>query len=141
MTIDVSDAIAGERSANSPVAVGAGALLVVIGVAGFFVAGTHPMVGPGGGQLFGALQVNMLHTVVHLGSGAALVAAAILGARQARLANTVTGTGYLLLCLFGVLFAGSPIDPLALNGADNALHLLLGVALVIAGLGADRGAS
>ena len=132
------DAVAGERRLNSPVAFAFGAVFVILGVTGFFVAGSHPMVGPDGGQLLGVLQVNMLHNAVHLSAGAVLVAAGILGTRQARIANTAVGLGFLALFVVGVAVVDTAADVLALNSADNALHLALGAALTAVGLGADR---
>jgi hypothetical protein len=76
--------------------------------------------------------------VVHVAAGAGLVAAGILGSRQAKIANTVVGAGYLALFLIGLFIVDTGANVIALNGADNALHLVLGLALIALGLGADR---
>lgn len=138
MVTYMREAITGGRAVNSPVAFASGTVLVILGIGGFFVAGNHHAVGADGGELLGFLRVNMLHNGVHLATGAALIAAAILGSRQARLTNTVVGVGYLLLCLVGLTVVGTTANLLALNGADNALHLALGLAQTAVGLSADR---
>lgn len=135
--VTMQDAVAGERRLNSPVAFASGAVLVIIGITGFLAAGNlHPVTADA--DLLGVLPVGMLRNGVHLGAGAGLIAAGILGVRQARLANLVIGVGSLLLCLLGLAVIGTTANLLALTGADNALHLALGLALTAVGLVADR---
>jgi hypothetical protein len=103
------------------------------------VSGGHSLAGHTGGSLLGLFQVNGLHNVVHLAVGAAMVAAAIAGTRSARLANTLIGAVYLALGVLGLFITGdNPLNIIALNGADNGLHLVIGSVLVAVGLGADR---
>jgi hypothetical protein len=123
---------------NSVVAFVAGGTFVLLGLAGFLVAGGHRAVGESGGVLFGLFQVNMLHNVVHIAAGAALVAAGIVGAREAKFANCVLGVGCLALVAVGLAVIGTRANVLALNPADNALHLGLGLTLALAGFRADR---
>jgi hypothetical protein len=132
------EARAGRLRLNGPVALGLGAVFVVVGLAGFFVSGSHHPVSADGGELFGLFRVNVLHNIVHVAVGAGLVAAGILGGRPAKVANRTFGFGYLALFVAGLFVAGTGMDLIALNGADNALHLLLGMVLVTVGLGADR---
>ena len=132
------EARAGRLRLNGPVAFGAGALFVIIGLAGFLVSGSHEPVGAEGGELFGLFRVNVLHNIVHVAMGAGLVAAGIVGSRSAKVANTIAGVGYLVLFVAGLFVAGTGADLIALNGADNVLHLVLGTALVAVGLGTDR---
>jgi hypothetical protein len=132
------EAAAGRLRLNGPVAFGFGAVFVIVGLAGFFVSGSHHAVGADGGKLLGLFQVNVLHNVVHVAAGAGLVAAGILGSRQAKIANTVVGAGYLALFLIGLFIVDTGANVIALNGADNAVHLVLGLALIAVGLGADR---
>jgi hypothetical protein len=83
-------------------------------------------------------RVNVLHNVVHVTVGAALVAAGILGRRPARVANAMFGVGFLLLFAAGLVAIDTGVNVIALNGADNALHVALGLVLLAVGLGADR---
>jgi hypothetical protein len=92
-----------------------------------------------GGQLLGLFQVNLLHNLVHIAVGAAMIAAAIAGVRAAKTANIGIGAVYLVLAIAGLAILGdNPLNIIALNGADNALHLVLGLGVLGVGLGADR---
>jgi hypothetical protein len=134
--------IAGVRTGgrlNSLVAATVGAVFVVVGLLGFTVSGGHNVAGHEGGQLVGVFQVNTLHNIVHLAVGAAMIAAAIASTRAARLANTLIGVVYLALGALGLFITGdNPLNIIALNGADNGLHLVIGALLVAVGLGADK---
>jgi hypothetical protein len=132
------EARAGRLRLNTPAALGFGAVFVIVGLAGFFVSGSHDAVGTNGGDLFGLFRVNVLHNLVHVALGAVLVAAGILGGRPAKVVNTLVGSGYLLLFGVGLVVAGTGANVLALNGADHVLHLVLGLVLAAVGLGADR---
>lgn len=99
-----------------------GAVLVLVGLLGF-------VMGTGDYKLLGVFGVNLLHNVVHLLSGAVLLAAAFMdGGRNARLTNIVLGVVYL------VVAAATWIAPLAdlfyLDVADAGLHALIGVVLL-----------
>ncbi|HYN97909.1 MAG TPA: DUF4383 domain-containing protein [Pilimelia sp.] len=125
------------RHLNTVAGLGLGAVFVLAGLAGFFVSGGHHVVGQSGGELLGSFQVNVLHNLVHLAVGAGLVAAAIASSRAARAANTAFGVLYLALSLAGLFLVGTAANIVALNGADNALHLVLGLALTGVGLRAN----
>jgi hypothetical protein len=127
------------RRINSLLGFAVGAVFVVVGLLGFTVSGGHPMAGHEGGALLGLFQVNVLHNVVHLAVGAAMIAAAIAGNRAAKAVNTVIGGVYLLVGVVGLFIAGgSTANILALNGSDNILHLALGALLLSVGLAGDR---
>ena len=126
------------RRLNSLVAFGFGAVFVLVGLSGFFVSGGHHAVGAHGGALLGLFQVNVLHNVVHIAVGAAMIAAGIVGAGAAKRANTLFGAIYLVLFVAGLFLIGTGANIIALNAADNVLHLVLGLALTAVGLGLDR---
>jgi hypothetical protein len=132
------EARAGRLRLNGPIALGFGATFVIIGLAGFFVSGSHDAVGADGGELFDLFQVNVLHNIVHVAVGAVLVAAGILGGRPAKATNIVVGAGYLVLFAVGLVVVGTGANLIALNGADNVLHLVLGIVLAAVGLGTNR---
>lgn len=107
-----------------------GAVLVLVGILGFFV-GTGTLI------IFG---VNPLHNVVHLASGAVLLGAAYaLEGRNASTANTGLGAVYVLVAVLG--FAGVLVPGLLnthadlIPHADNVLHLLVALVLLATGLG------
>ena len=115
-----------------------GAVFVVVGLLGFTVSGDHAFAGHAGANLV-LFQVNGLHNVVHLAVGIVLILAAIAGTRAARTANTGIGAVYLVLGVLGLFLpTSSAVNVIALNGADNALHMVIGLVLVAFGLGADR---
>lgn len=105
-----------------------GIVLVLIGILGFVM--TSP--------LFGTFALNTVHNVIHLVTGAILLAGAYMaGGRNARLTNMVLGGVYILVAIVG--FAGiESINHAIGNGAndggivmaDAALHALLGVVLL-----------
>jgi hypothetical protein len=109
-----------------------GIVYTLIGVVGFFVTGFDNFAGHEGELLLG-FEVNPLHNIVHVLVG-------VLGlALSARLATART-FGWLLFIAYGVVFVyGLIVDKesdanfLALNGADDVLHLVsAAVGLVIA---------
>jgi hypothetical protein len=126
------------RSVNQLAGGGLGVVFVLVGLIGFFVSGGHPAVGDEGGHLLGIFEVNLLHNLVHLAVGAALIAGAIAGVRASKLVNSTIGAVYLLVGVLGLFTMGGSLDLIALNGADNGLHLVSGLALLGLGLGADR---
>lgn len=138
MTSAGSSSSAGRTSGtvNQTVAAAFGAIYVLVGIIGFFVdhqgfADTH------GGKLLGIFEVNPLHNVVHILIGVVLLAAARTLA-SARSANTAIGAAYLLVGVLGLFLLDSDANILALNGADNVLHLGSAVLLLAVGLGADK---
>jgi hypothetical protein len=126
------------RKINSMVAFAFGAVFVVVGLLGFTVSGGHHVAGTEGGELLGLFQVNVLHNFVHLAAGAVLIGSAIASARAAKVANTLFGVVYLAVGAIGLFLVGTSANIIALNGADNGLHLVLGTVLLGVGLGADR---
>ncbi|MCR3753329.1 DUF4383 domain-containing protein [Lentzea californiensis] len=116
-------------------AIGTGALLVLWGVAGFFVTGLSSFAGEADTWVLG-LRVNPLQNVIHLVFGAALLFAV------PRL-KALTGTGLLVAVLFLVMFGlglarydGEVVNFLNVNPGSNALHLFAGFASLAAAQGA-----
>jgi hypothetical protein len=114
-------AVQGVHDNSGPVTFTFGMVLVAVGIAGFLAVGR--------GEVPGLLQVTMPLGALHLALGATLVSAAILGPRPAR--ATATGAGLTLLTLGLAGLAG--VTQVAPNGADQALFLVLGIALTVVG--------
>lgn len=114
---------------QSITAMAVGALLALIGVAGFLL---HPEEG----LLFDLFGVNTLHNVVHLGSGLVGVYAGYT-VDWADEYNKYFGLTYLAVLLLGLVTPGLMDGLLNVNSADNWLHLLLVVVLLGVGFGAD----
>ncbi|AGZ45799.1 DUF4383 domain-containing protein [Actinoplanes friuliensis] len=109
------------RDLTGPAALGLGVALVIVGLAGCLAVGR--------GSLLGLLQVTLPHNMFHLAVGTALVSAAILGPRPARVTATTAGLTFLGLGVAGL--AGAPgVTP---NGADIAFYLAFGLALTAVG--------
>lgn len=117
-----------------------GAVYLVVGLAGFAVTGGVGFASTEGNPLV-VFDVNPLHNVVHLAIGATLLLAARRSVAAARGANTTVGAVYLLVGLLGLFLVGSGANLLALNGADNVLHLGSALLLLGVGLAPEKGAA
>ena len=86
-----------------------------------------------GARLVGLFGVNVLHNVAHIVLGVAGLAAATSHSR-ARAYLLVGGALYLALAVFGlVIDRGEDVNSLALNTADNWLHLGLAALMLAVG--------
>jgi hypothetical protein len=110
-----------------------GVLLLLLGVAGFFVNASFDGVeGVAQGDKILAWEVNGGHNVVHIASGAVL----LLAAAKAGIAKVVAllfGAVYLVVAAWGFV-GGEDILFIAVNTFDNWFHLVLGLLGVVAGL-------
>ena len=114
-------------SINKTVAMVAGAILALVGILGFFMD-----------PVLGIFEVSVLHNIVHLLSGIALLAAAFVqDGIHARRTLLALGIVYALVTLLGFvatgvtngILGGNDANP-ALNMPDNVLHLLLAIAFI-----------
>ena len=114
-----------------------GAAFLLMGALGFAVTSGVGFASRDGNTLLG-FEVNPLHNIVHLLVGAVLLLGATRGVEAARAANIAVGGTYLLVGLIGFFILESSANILALNNADNWLHLVSAAALLGAGLAADK---
>jgi len=124
------------RSVNRLVAGVFGAVYLLVGLLGFAVTSGVGFAATEGENLI-IFEVNPLHNIVHLLIGGLL----LLGSRtvaSAKGVNTAVGGVYLLVGLLGLFLVGSGANILALNGADNVLHLGSAVLLLGVGLSQDK---
>ncbi len=85
-------------------------------------------------KLLGLFQVSVIHNIVHLLFGVAGIALArsLSGAKGYLIGG---GIIYLVLFLYGVIVdMGSKSNFVPVNGADNILHLVLGIGMIVLGL-------
>jgi Domain of unknown function (DUF4383) len=116
-------------SATSPARVYAlvvGVVLVAAGIIGFFYESSFTTDESVRGSVFGLLDVNGWHNVVHIATGLL----GILAARTLTSARTyclLFGVVYALVCVWGFIVGndGSVLGIVPVNTADNILHLLL----------------
>lgn len=99
-----------------------GAVLVVVGVLGFF-----------NDPILGIFEVDAIHNIVHLLTGALLLWVAYSGGEIARMGAKVFGVVYALVAILGLLTAGNVLGIFESNGADTILHAALAVILLYVG--------
>lgn len=116
---------------QSDVAKTFGFVFLAVGVLGFI---PNPIVGSD--ALF---EANALHNIVHLLSGVLALAAGYTSEANSKTYNVGFGAVYALVTLLGFIGVGFVVDLLAVNMADNVLHLLITVALLGAGLTLETG--
>ena len=118
-----------------------GGTLLLVGLLGFlanasFVTGRELEDDP----LLGIFDVNGWHNVVHVASGAVLLAFAKKRA-TAKTAALTFGVVYGLVTLLGFIDGTDVLAIIPTNGADNVLHLVISALAIVAGLassGDDR---
>lgn len=107
-----------------------GWIFVVLGVLGFI---PNPLVGEG--ALF---HTDANHDIIHLLFGVILLWVAYKKAASSAKALKVLGVVSLLLAVIGLLDGNSILGLAEINGADNWLHIVLGVALLWVGMKAGK---
>jgi hypothetical protein len=127
------------KSPNRLLATVFGAVYLLVGVLGFFVTSGVSFFATQGGYLLGLFEVNIFHNVAHLLIGAALLIAGLSSIRASKVVNSVVGAAYLLLGIVGLFILDSSVNILAINTADNILHLGSAIILLGVGIGADKG--
>ncbi|TQM57884.1 DUF4383 domain-containing protein [Humibacillus xanthopallidus] len=117
-----------------------GLVFLIVGIAGFIPGFTtqYSSLGMAGHEsdamLLGLFQVSMLHNAVHLLFGVVgILAARTWSASRAYLIGG--GVVYLALWIYGLAIdKTSAVNVVPLNRADDWLHLLLGVGMLLLGL-------
>ena len=112
-----------------------GATLVVAGIIGFFY--TADFGSPGDVEaVFGILDVNGWHNLVHILTGVLGLLAFSAGAYAARQYALALGAIYLVVAIWGFIVGNGDqiLSIIPVNTEDNILHLLLGLAGLGAGL-------
>jgi hypothetical protein len=130
-------AMNGDRSNPSMLYAGVvGATLVVAGIIGFFYNATFTSDESVRDAVFGILDVNGWHNVVHILTGVLGLLAFAAGAYAARTYAMALGIVYLIVAAWGFMVGDgdSILSIIPVNTEDNVLHLLLGVAGVGAAL-------
>jgi hypothetical protein len=118
-----------------------GAVLLLVGIIGFFIdGGTSFAVGQAAESEKGTLllfDVNGWHNLVHVASGA--VGLAMAGSpASARIFAIGFGVVYALVTVLGLALDSPILQLIPINGADNVLHLLIAVIGIAAGLASPK---
>jgi hypothetical protein len=116
-----------------------GATLVVAGIIGFFYSASFGSPGDVD-AVFGILDVNAWHNLVHIGTGVLGLVAFGAGAYASRSYALALGAVYVVVALWGFIIGDgeSILGFIPINTEDNVLHALLGVGGLAAGLTASR---
>ena len=125
-----------ERSSPARLYAGVvGATLVVAGIIGFFYSADFGSPGDVD-AVFGILDVNGWHNVVHILTGALGLLAFSAGVYAARQYALALGVVYLVVAIWGFIVGDGDqiLSIIPVNTEDNVLHLLLGLAGLAAGL-------
>jgi hypothetical protein len=109
----------------------AGAVLVILGIGGFFYnghfgSGTDVFGNDTSVKVFGVLTVNGWQNVLHLAAGAIALVAVGNAARPCALG---LGAVYLAAAVWGFVVGGGDaiLSAIPVNTADNVFHLLVGL--------------
>jgi hypothetical protein len=128
---------AGERTPAQWYCLIFGATLLLVGIVGFFVdAGFDTGSSIDGDKLLGIFEVSGIHNLIHIASGAVLLAASPKRA-SARLVAIAFGVVYLLVTIIGFIQGDNVLGIIPVNTADNFLH----VAISLLGIGAGLASS
>ncbi len=128
----------GSRSLAQIVGLVFGATYLLVGLVGFAVTTGVGFAADEGDLLLGLFEINPLHNIVHLLVGAALLWGAMKGTNAARAVNATVGATYLLVGIVGLFITDSEVNILAINHADNVLHLASAAILLTAGMMGPR---
>jgi hypothetical protein len=116
-----------------------GAVLTVAGIIGFFYSSSFGSPGDVD-EVFGILDVNGWHNVVHLVTGLLGLAAAGYATRTYALA---LGLLYVVVAIWGFIIGSgdSILSVIPVNTEDDVLHLILGVLGLAAGAASPAAAA
>jgi hypothetical protein len=112
-----------------------GAVLVIAGIVGFFYNSEFTSDEQVRDAVFGILDVNGWHNVVHIATGALGLLAFAAGAYAARTYALALGVVYLIVAVWGFIVGDgdSILSIVPVNTEDNVLHLALGLLGLAAG--------
>ncbi len=106
-----------------------GIVFILVGILGFI---PNPLVSP-----TGLFMVNTLHNVVHLISGAVILAGVY--SFGSALGLRIIGVVYAIVAILGLVMGGDMILGMAMNMADHWLHVVLAVVILLAGFALPDG--
>jgi Domain of unknown function (DUF4383) len=112
------------------IAIAFGIVFIIVGILGFVSAVTP------NGLLLGYFEVNPAHNVVHLATGVVALIVAFISEKATRLFFQIFGVIYALVALTGFFTGNQPLLRIvAINAADNWLHLVIAVVTLYFGFG------
>jgi hypothetical protein len=117
-----------------------GAVLVVAGIIGFFYEADFTSNESVRDAVFGILDVNGWHNVVHIATGVLGLLAFSAGAYASRLYALGIGAVYVVVALWGFVIGDgeSILSIIPINTEDSILHLVIGIGGLAAGAASAR---
>ena len=106
-----------------------GVIFTAIGVLGFVPALAAD------NMLLGIFEIDTLHNIIHLATGLMALYIAWGAMGYAQMYFKVFGVVYAIVAVVGLLQGDSVLGLIAVNMADNALHLIVAAAALWAGFG------
>lgn len=112
-----------------------GAVLVIAGIIGFFYNSDFTSNEHVRDAVFGILDVNGWHNVVHIATGALGLLAFAAGAYASRAYAWTLGVVYVAVAVWGFIIGSgdSILSVVPINTEDSVLHLVLGITGLAAG--------
>ena len=128
-----------ESSPARVYALAVGATLLVAGIIGFFYEPKFTSDESVRDAVFGILDVNGWHNVVHIATGALGLAAFAAGLAASRTYALGLGVVYIVVAVWGFVIGSgeSILSIIPINTEDSVLHLLIGVTGLAAGAAAS----
>jgi hypothetical protein len=108
-----------------------GIVFIVVGILGFI---PNPIISEQDGAIF---KVNLLHNIVHLASGAVILAGVY--SFGSALGLKIIGVVYAVVAILGLVMRADPMFGIAMNMADHVLHVVLAVVILYAGFALPDG--
>jgi len=106
-----------------------GIVFILVGILGFI---PNPLVSP-----TGLFAVNTLHNIVHLVSGAVILAGVY--SFGAAMGLRIIGVVYAIVAILGLAMGGDMMFGIAMNMADHWLHVALAIVILLAGFALPAG--
>ena len=111
-----------------------GVIFLAVGLLGFI---SNPIVGDDHNAIF---HIDTTHNMVHIASGVLFLLVALAAPARAGAFLKIFGLVYLALGIYGFITIGDSgmttlLGFLPVNGADNYLHIGLGILIFLSGLG------
>ena len=110
-----------------------GAVLLLVGILGFFVDSTFDTGGALDGDSLVGFEVNGWHNLVHIASGAFLLAMSPRRA-SARVGAIAFGVVYGAVAIIGLIDGNDVFSLIPVNPADNVLHIVISALGIVSGL-------
>ena len=114
-----------------------GLVFLLVGIAGF-IPGLSPEHTDGNRYVLGIFEANTVHNLIHILTGLLAIGAGMASARYSRLYFQAFGVVYALVAIIGLVQGDTVLGLFDVNGADNALHVVLAVLLLAIGFGVPR---